>query len=158
MAGAHLECALRQQLARHSMTFNGCETGADGVCRYEIVIFDGARQWSVLRRYREFCQLQAALGDQASLPQLPGKSWLRKRVSEGFCSHRYAALEAWLKAVLVLDPTCERSLELHQFLHPEASSFVADLNPRAIKHVPSDVSTHISNLTSTASLISTDEQ
>lgn len=157
MAGANLGRSFQQRSARHSVIFNGYETGADGVCRYEILVFDGTRQWSIFRRYREFCQLQAALDDEALLA-LPAKSWLRKRVSQSFCSHRYDALESWLKAAITLDPTCERSPELYEFLHPEALSPVADLIPRAMKHVSSDVSTHISNLSSTASLTSTDGQ
>jgi hypothetical protein len=163
MVAAHLEPSVHQ----HSgliVTFNGCEIGTDGVCRYQIWVISGVRQWSVFRRYREFRRLQAALNNNGLLPALPGKSQLRKRFSERFRCQRYAALESWLKAVMAVDPTCERSPALHRFLRPDASlhrdtaSLVGDPTPGAFKRASSDVSTQISKISSTASFTSIDEQ
>jgi len=94
---------------------------------FEVIVFDGCRQWSVWRSYGDFVKLHRVLSVSdpvAPLPRTPG--WL-VRASERKRHQRFEALRDFLRAALDTDPNLQKA-ELRRFLQEGDESAAATHN------------------------------
>merc|ERR1712137_837489 len=136
---------------RHAVTLNGCEMH-DGVCFYEILVFNGCRQWTVRRRFREFLALHAALSSNATpIPAVPSTSFFRKRWSQRFLDRRYVQLEAWLRTMVEGDVHCQSELGTFLGVHPKPCETVQAGPLKAVSS--SETLASVSTMAGSASLV-----
>lgn len=110
----------------------------DGVCFYEVAVFDGDRQWAVRKRYQEFAALNKALHGLVELPPFPPKSVFRNRFSAGFRNKRYQQLDVWLRALLAEDPCLSRFDALRKFFGLQADDVIPEGSQFQVKEVQPD--------------------
>mmetsp|Transcript_109885 Transcript_109885/g.319757 ORF Transcript_109885/g.319757 Transcript_109885/m.319757 type:complete len:707 (-) Transcript_109885:1837-3957(-) len=94
------------------------EKGEGKFTLFHVAVETSFRAWTVQRRYRQFCELHATLGNdmpQLKLPKLPSKSYFVNNLDARFVQERKASLEAYLKELIKL-PDVWKSAELVTFV------------------------------------------
>lgn len=96
------------------------ERDADSTKYYRLMVSSQDKAWYVEKRYSEFLQLSEALsegsGVPVQLPELPPKSFFRRKLLPRFNRERHEGLARFLQAALRLDPTLMKYGELRRWL------------------------------------------
>lgn len=90
-----------------------CSTGA---ARFRVELHSTDGTHVVWRRYSEFARLSADLLRHDDLPEMPPRSFFRKRMLPGFMDRRHRGLAALLTAAVAADPHCVQQPVLRAFL------------------------------------------